>query len=213
MAEVVHLEERLGGDLPVARDDRATPGTPRAGSRPGTVRACRRRVRATSRSGGAARSRLTNTKPANVSQLACGRHRCCRVEVDEVAFVRDRHERAAVDLVGPRVVLAAQAARRAALVAHDGSAAVLARVVEAADLAVGAAHDQQRHAEVVEREVVAGVRDVLGPAGDDPRRRPQMLLLEVGGTARRCGVGSRSRGTPGTRPAGRCARTRSACRP
>ncbi len=56
---------------------------------------------------------------------------------------------------------------------------MLAGVVEAADLPVGATDDQQGDPEVAEREVVTGVRDVLDPTGDDPRVGPQVGLLQV----------------------------------
>ena len=77
------------------------------------------------------------------------------------------------------MVLAAQAARRPLRLAHDGRAAVLAGVVERADLAVGAPDEQDRQAEVVEGHVVAGPGDVLGPPGHHPHLRPEVVAFEL----------------------------------
>ena len=60
-------------------------------------------------------------------------------------------------------------------VANDRGAAVLAGVVEAADLPVGAPDDQQGDAEITEREVVAGMGHILDPTRDDHRIEGQSL--------------------------------------
>ncbi len=165
--EVVHLEERLGGDLPVARHEHAlaidlaevlaVEGREHLGCAADPVsQRCGVGVRV--------------DEHEALEHLARDRRQAplLPVEVHEVAFVGERHERAAVDLVGPGVVLAAQSSRRAALVAHDRRTAMLAGVVERADDPVGTAHDDHRVAQLGEGHVVAGLGHVLGACSDRP---------------------------------------------
>ena len=178
VAEVVHLEERLGRHLPVARHDDAAHGDRAqrvAGQLVELVEGRAEPIVQRSRVGV-----LVDEDPA-LPDLAADLHEAAlgAAQVDEVALVGDLDQLAVGDVVGPRVVLAAQVARRAALVAHHGRAAVLAGVVERADLAVGAAHDEDRQAEVVEGQVVAGAGDVVGPPGHHPHLGPQVRALEL----------------------------------
>ena len=172
----------------------------------GTVRTSRPRGRSTRASGWASGSRLTNTKPgegvaAHPGQAALlGQSRGptkSRSSGTATSFT-------SIDLVGPRVVLAAKATVGASLLAHDRRAPVLARVVEAAHHSVGAAHHQQRDAEFLELEVVARLGNVLGAAGHHPHARPQVFLFEVvellGDVARRGDVVERREALGGSLP-------------
>jgi len=65
------------------------------------------------------------------------------------------------------VVAALQRLGRA-LAGDDLRAAVAARIDERADLAVVVAHDDQRHADEIDRVIVAGVRDVVDASDEVP---------------------------------------------
>ena len=68
------------------------------------------------------------------------------VEIDRAEELAIGHaDEVAKAVIGPVVIRAGEAPRRADAVLHDHCAAVAARVDECPDLAIGAAHDQHRH--------------------------------------------------------------------
>ena len=176
--EVVHLEERFGRHLPVARHHFALARhRAQAGSLQLGEFACNRTEPL------AERHRigvLVDEDPA-VPHLAADRGQTALilVEADEVAFVGNRDETTAVDVVRPRVVLAAQQLRRALRFAHHRSAAVLARVVERANHLVAAANQDHGRSEIVEGDEVADMGNVVHASGDHPHLGPQVFALEV----------------------------------
>ena len=79
-----------------------------------------------------------------------------------------RGAQTAVEAVVPAVVAAAQGARAAPVAQGQRSGAVAADVVQAAQDAVLAAHDQQRHAGDLTHQVVAGLGHAFGRAEQLP---------------------------------------------
>jgi hypothetical protein len=86
----------------------------------------------------------------------------------------------ALEGVAPRVV---DAGERAALLPEvllaQHGAAVAADVVEAAQLAVVAAHDEDRLADDVDAEPRSGLGSLVGAARDEPRAEEDLLALEL----------------------------------
>jgi hypothetical protein len=76
------------------------------------------------------------------------------------------------------VIRADDAPAAAARSVEQARRTVAADIVEAAHIAVGAAHDEQRLAEKVERVEVAGVRDVAHVTHDLPRGAQHELGFE-----------------------------------
>ncbi len=77
------------------------------------------------------------------------------------------------------MILTTQSPGRTAVVTDHRGPAVLAGVVKASDDAIGPAHDQKGHAEVVEGHVVPGFGYVFHASGDYPSLGPEVVLLEI----------------------------------
>ena len=99
------------------------------------------------------------------------------IEINEVAFVGYRDQRAFVDFICPRMILASKAAGRAACFANHRRSSMLARVVVTPKLAIVAPNYEQRHTEIVKGEVVPGIRGVFGATGNDPRSGEDLRLF------------------------------------
>jgi hypothetical protein len=117
---------------------------------------------------------LADRLAANLDQRAAG-----HVEVDEIALVAQVHEFAA-RVVRPAMVLAGDAARLAGVLGDDRRAAMPARVVEAANLPVFAADEEQRFAQPVPAHVAADVGHLVAVERVDPALVPEVLPLQRG---------------------------------
>src|SRR5512137_1085279 len=104
------------------------------------------------------------------------------VETDEVALVAQVHQ-LPVERVRPAVVGADETVATPAVGLDQWPAAVPARVVERADLAVLAADDEDRRAGLGPEHEAAGIRQFVRVAGVEPGALPQALALglEEGG--------------------------------
>ena len=83
----------------------------------------------------------------------------------------------AVEIVHPAVIGAGEGAAVALAVRHRGSA-VAAVVGERAELPVPAADDQDRHADIVDGDEIAGFRHLVDMAEEIPRPREQVADLQ-----------------------------------
>src|SRR5581483_1211256 len=100
-------------------------------------------------------------------------------QVWEVAAVGNGRD-AACEVVAPTVVAALDPVFGERPRSHAQLvAAVQAGVVEGADAAIGGAHDEDRLVADDVLDEVAGLSDLLFPAGDLPHARPEALHLEV----------------------------------
>ena len=157
VAEVVHLEERLGGDLPVARHDPLRlPIHSREVLALERFELVERPVRSHSRSGGAARSRLTKTKPSprvaarsgrGTARRGRGRRSRARPGPTQRARRRPRRSTSGTGSAGG----APSHARRARQARHGAG-----RCCRSSGSRRRCRERSGRHAEVVEGHVVAG---------------------------------------------------------
>ncbi len=99
------------------------------------------------------------------------------VEADEVALVAQRDQRPGV-VVNPAVVAAHQLAAFAIRLAYQCGAAMTARVVERAYLAVVGVKEHHALLGGIEKLVATGLRNFVEMAGEQPRFAPQMLAFE-----------------------------------
>ena len=120
---------------------------------------------------------VANRNPSHVREADRPQPVRAEVELGEVVRVLGPDE-VALEVVDPGVVRALEADDRAARLLRDGRAPMLADVVEGADDAVAAAHDDQRL--VVDRgqDVRAGCRHVLVAPDDLPVATEEPLPLE-----------------------------------
>ena len=130
-AGVVHLEEALGQDLPVAAHRHRLGVDHPHGCRRQLLEHRRERLQPVEQGHGVV-VEVDEVPPA--PSLAAHRRQAALLllQPDEVALVGHPHEVAA-EVVAPRVVLAHEHAGRPALPPHDGSAPVAAGVVEGPD--------------------------------------------------------------------------------
>jgi hypothetical protein len=116
------------------------------------------------------------------------------VEVPRAAHV-GRAEQAAVEPIPPAVVAADELRRAAPVTSGQRPGAMAADVVQGAQFAVVAAHDEQRHAGNLGQRVVARLGDLPGVRHELPAAREDGGALGVGERRLRvAGRGQRERG-------------------
>ena len=201
-ASVVHLQERLRQDLPVAAEvDLLDVDHPKRRGRQLRQEARDRIEEVQQRPG----SRIEVHEVPATPGLAAHRRQAplTLVEIDEVPLVRDLHELAG-QVVAPRVELAGEPARRAALVPHHRCPPVAAGVVEPPHDAVLAPGQQDRCAGDVASLVAAGRRQLRLMGRVQPGPLEQVLAAPVRGSGDRCTDRGAGRAASGSRRAGRC---------
>src|ERR1019366_10338450 len=90
------------------------------------------------------------------------------------AFKLERALQRTVEAVAPAMIGTAKDARRALRLGHDGSGVVSADIVERAQPAVTAAHDDERFAGEIAGDVLAGLLHLIGsrpPLPPPPQKR------------------------------------------
>ena len=185
-AGVVHLEESLGHDLPIAVEfDRR--GVEPAQRRCGNVGQQRgQRIEEVKQRHGIGVE--VDEPPASPPFAADRRQRSISgAQPDEVSFVGNCHQLPA-QVIAPRVVLACEPARSALVASHDGRAAMTTRVVERAHLIVLATHHQYRSTGDIAQHIRTGLGQLGLVSRVEPRTTEQPLPLE--GVEGRIGVPS-----------------------
>ena len=154
LAERLHLRDPMGRQLPLVGRNRSATLGPLPAKR-------------------------TNTKPCQTSNSSGLRPKSALVQAGEARLARHRLQ-AAVEPVGPAVIEAAHGMAAIAGVAlHHRRRPVAADIVEGAQRAVLAAHDEAPLARDVERDVVAGVAQLADMADDLPVREHEIALLQL----------------------------------
>jgi hypothetical protein len=120
--------------------------------------------------------------------LAADRRERQLVPIDSLrkAFWIEGHHERAVDAVLPAVEQARELRRMAAARLAQAIATVHADVVAGAQRLVGLAHDEDRFGPELEREIVAGARQIRLAARADPGLRPHVVPVASDTFARDC---------------------------